>query len=80
MQSLVFDSYIKESVVLEPGSKVVGVIIPQNRYVTAGKIITNQEEVELLPEISPQFQYYDFNKKVVSINFDLTKGYKRFKK
>jgi carbonic anhydrase/acetyltransferase-like protein (isoleucine patch superfamily) len=77
MQCLVFDSYVQESVVLEPASKVIGVTIPRYRYVAAGKVITNQDEADQLPEITSQYQYYDFNQKIISVNKELVEGYKR---
>lgn len=77
MQCFAFDSYIEENVVLEPGSKVIGVTIPKNSYVAAGRIITSQVEADQLPKITPQYRYYDFNKKIVINNRELVLGYKR---
>jgi carbonic anhydrase/acetyltransferase-like protein (isoleucine patch superfamily) len=77
MQCLVFDSYVQEGVILEPGSKVIGVTISKNRYVSAGQVITNQEEADRLPEITPGYRYYDFNRKMIGVNKELTKGYRR---
>lgn len=80
MQSFVFDAYIKENAVLEPGSKVIGVTIPENRYVAAGKVITKQEEADQLPEINEEYRYYQFNEKVVLTNRELALQYKGDKK
>jgi carbonic anhydrase/acetyltransferase-like protein (isoleucine patch superfamily) len=77
MQCLVFDSHVQENAVLEPASKVIGVTIPRNRYVAAGKVITSQDEADQLPEITSQYQYYDFNEKFISVNKELAEGYKR---
>jgi carbonic anhydrase/acetyltransferase-like protein (isoleucine patch superfamily) len=77
MQSLVFDSYIQEGVVLEPGCKIIGVMIPKHRYVPAGQTITSQQDAEDLPEITPEYPYYDMNQKVTEVNIELAKRYKR---
>lgn len=77
MQCLVFDSYVEENVVLEPASKVIGVKVPRNRYVTAGKVVTSQDEADQLPKITSQYQYYDFNEKMISVYKELVDGYKR---
>ncbi|MFC4320425.1 gamma carbonic anhydrase family protein [Litchfieldia salsa] len=76
MQSLVFDSLVNEKVVIEPGAKVIGVTIPAGRYVSAGKVITTQEEADNLPTITPEYKYAKFNNKVVNVNTELAKGYK----
>ncbi len=76
MQSLIFDSYINENVVIEPGAKVIGVNVPANRYISAGNVITTQEEADQLPEITPDYHYKDFNQKVIKVNQELVRGYK----
>ncbi|WP_078547569.1 LbetaH domain-containing protein [Litchfieldia alkalitelluris] len=75
MQSFIFDSNINENVVIEPCARVIGVTIPSNRYVAAGKIVTSQEEADQLPEITPEYRYANFNKKVVDVNTELARGY-----
>jgi carbonic anhydrase/acetyltransferase-like protein (isoleucine patch superfamily) len=77
MQSLVFDSYIQEGAVLEPGCKVIGVMIPKNRYVPAGQVITSQLEADKLPEITPEYVYSGMNQKVTEVNIELAKGYQK---
>jgi carbonic anhydrase/acetyltransferase-like protein (isoleucine patch superfamily) len=77
MQCLVFDSYIEEGVVLEPGSKVIGVAVSKHRYVPAGQVVTSQEEADRLPAITENYRYYDFNRKTISVNNELAKGYRR---
>lgn len=76
MQCLVFDSRVEDGVVMEPGSKAIGVSIPSNRYISAGKIITKQEEADKLPRITEKYGYYKFNEKVVDSNRELALGYK----
>ncbi|WP_134704640.1 carbonic anhydrase [Ammoniphilus sp. YIM 78166] len=77
MQALVFNSYVQEGAVLEPGCRVIGVTIPHGRYVSAGRIITKQEEANRLPEITPEYQYYQFNQKITDVNQELVTGYRR---
>ncbi|MEW9670261.1 carbonic anhydrase [Ammoniphilus sp. 3BR4] len=76
MQSLVFNSYIHEGAVLEPGCRVIDVTIPKQRYVSAGRIITRQEEADRLPEITPDYRYYQFNQKVTDVNQELAFAYR----
>lgn len=80
MQSLIFDSYVQENVVVEPGSKVIGVSIPKNRYVQAGRVITKQEDADQLPVIKEKYRYFNINEKIVNTNRELALGYQRDKK
>jgi carbonic anhydrase len=76
MQGLVFDSYLQENVVLEPGAKVIGVTIPKNRYVPAGVVVTTQEEADQLPVLNGKNRYFELNEKLVDTNRELALGYK----
>ncbi|MBD8068520.1 carbonic anhydrase [Bacillus sp. PS06] len=76
MQSLVFDCHIQENVFIEPGAKVIGVTVPANCYIPAGKVITTQEEADNLPAITSTYKYAGYNKQVVEVNTELAKGYK----
>lgn len=75
MQSLVFKSEIGDSVVVEPGAKIIGVTIPSGRYVPAGYVVTRQEVVEILPAITPDYAFKDLNERVVHVNTQLADGY-----
>ncbi|QII47473.1 carbonic anhydrase [Bacillus paralicheniformis] len=77
MQSLVFDAYIQENTVIEPGAKVIGVTIPPKRFVSAGRVISNQEDANRLPEINASYPYHDLNSKMTAVNLELAKGYKK---
>ncbi len=77
MQALVFDSYVGKDCVLEPKSGVIGVIIPDQRYVPAGKVITTQEEADNLPVIGNDYKYKTTNKSVVDVNINLCEGYSK---
>lgn len=76
MQALVHDAYVQENAVIEPGAKIIGVTIPSNRYVSAGKIVTTQEDADRLPEISTEYIYADLNEKTINVNRDLVNGYR----
>jgi len=76
MQALVFNSIVNEGAVLEPGSKVIGVVIPKNRYVKVGQVIISQEEADALPEITQDYKFKGFNQRVIDVNVELARGYK----
>ncbi|MEC1260275.1 carbonic anhydrase [Bacillus swezeyi] len=77
MQSLVFDAYVQEDAVIEPGAKVIGVTIPPKRYIPAGQVIANQEDANQLPEITDAYPYHDLNAKITAANLELAKSYKK---
>ncbi|MFZ5989632.1 MAG: carbonic anhydrase [Bacillota bacterium] len=76
MQAFVYNSIVNEGAVLEPGSKVMGVVVPKGRYVKAGQIINSQEEADALPQITPDYKFKGFNQKVIDVNIELARGYK----
>jgi len=75
MQSFVFKAKVGNNCVLEPTSAVIGVTIPDGRYVPAGKTITSQEEADKLPEITDDYAYRHTNEAVVYVNTNLAEGY-----
>lgn len=77
MQALVHDAYVQENAVIEPGTKIIGVTIPSNRYASAGKIVTTQEDADRLPSISAEYKNAGLNEETVSVNRDLVHGYRR---
>lgn len=77
MQSLVFDAHIKQGSVLEPGCKVMGVTVPEYRYVTAGTIVATQEQADQLPAISRDYKFAGMNQQVVAVNRELAQGYRK---
>lgn len=77
MQSLVFNARVGKGCVLEPKSGVIGVSIPDGRYVPAGVVITDQKSADSLPEIYDGYPYINTNKAVVKVNIDLAEGYMR---
>ncbi len=75
MQAFVFKAKVGNNCVLEPTSAVIGVTIPDGRYVPAGKTITSQEEADKLPEITDDYAYKHTNEAVVYVNTNLAEGY-----
>jgi len=75
MQAFVFKSKVGNNCVLEPTSAVIGVTIPDGRYVPAGTIVTSQAEADELPEITDDYAYKHTNKGVVYVNVNLAEGY-----
>ncbi len=75
MQAFVFKAKIGDNVVIEPAAKIIGVEIPPNRYIEAGKIIKKQEDADKLPVIDDNYIDKNINKTVVEDNKELAKGY-----
>jgi carbonic anhydrase/acetyltransferase-like protein (isoleucine patch superfamily) len=74
MQALIFKAEVGDGVVIEPGAKVVGVKIPSGRYVPAGYIVTRQEVVDILPEITEDYPFKNLNNGVIHVNTQLADG------
>jgi carbonic anhydrase/acetyltransferase-like protein (isoleucine patch superfamily) len=77
MQAFVFKSKVGNNVVLEPGAKIVGVTIPDGRYVPLGMIVSNQSVADNLPEITEDYVFKNLNEGVVHVNTNLAGGYNR---
>ena len=75
MQSFVFKSKVGNNVVLEPGTRIVGVTIPDGRYVPLGMIVSNQSVADNLPVITDDYVFKDLNKGVIEVNTNLARGY-----
>lgn len=75
MQALVFKATVGTGCVLEPASAVIGVMVPDGRYVPAGKIVTDQKEADALPKITDDYAYRTTNAAVVEVNRALCRGY-----
>jgi carbonic anhydrase/acetyltransferase-like protein (isoleucine patch superfamily) len=75
MQSLVFKATVGENVVIEPGSKIIGVNIPAGRYVPAGSVITSQAAADELPEITPEYPFATLNDGVLHVNHEFADAY-----
>ena len=80
MKSLVFRSRVGTGCVLEPGVILMGVAVPDGRYVPAGSVIKTQEQADQLPAITDGYPMKTLNKGVVHVNTALAKGYLSAKK
>lgn len=77
MQALVFRATVGSNCVIEPKVLVMGVNIPDNRYIPAGALITTQKAADNLPAISEQYPLKGLNKAVVHVNIELARGYQQ---
>jgi carbonic anhydrase/acetyltransferase-like protein (isoleucine patch superfamily) len=75
MQALVFKATIGKNVVVEPGAKVIGVTVPEKRYVPAGSVITTQAQADALPEITPSYPFATLNDGVLHVNEEFAEAY-----
>jgi carbonic anhydrase/acetyltransferase-like protein (isoleucine patch superfamily) len=76
MQALVFKATVGSNCVVEPKALVMGVTVPDGRYVPAGSIITSQEAADNLPLIGQDYPLKGLNKAVVHVNTQLARGYR----
>ena len=75
MKVLVFRSFVGSGCVIEPGVILMGVKVPDGRYVPVGSVISTQEQADNLPRITESYAMKDLNKGVVHVNTHLAKGY-----
>jgi carbonic anhydrase/acetyltransferase-like protein (isoleucine patch superfamily) len=80
MKSLVFKSFVGKKCVIEPGVILMGVKVPDGRYVPAGSVIREQSKADQLPPITEDYPLKDMNKGVLHVNKSLAKGYLSAKK
>jgi len=75
MKVLVFRSAVGENCVIEPGAILMGVAVPDKRYVPAGSVVRTQEEADQLPVITDDYPLKNMNKGVVHVNTSLARAY-----
>jgi len=75
MKALVFKATVGRSCVVEPGAIVLGVTIPDGRYVEAGSVVRTQAQADELPRITPDYPFKDLNRGVVHVNTSLARKY-----
>jgi carbonic anhydrase len=75
MKVLIFKSFVGRNCVIEPGVILMGVKIPDGRYVPAGSIIKTQLDADNLPAITLDYPMKEMNKGVLHVNKELAKGY-----
>ena len=77
MQALVFRATVGSNCVIEPKALVMGVNVPDGRYVPAGALITTQQAADNLPAIGEEYPLRGLNKAVVHVNTQLAYGYQQ---
>jgi carbonic anhydrase len=77
MQALVFRATVGSNCVIEPKALVMGVDIPDGRYVPAGALITTQAAADNLPYITADYPLKNLNRAVVNVNTQLATGYQQ---
>lgn len=77
MQTLVFKSSVGKNCVVEPGCILMGVSVPDGRYVPAGTALKKQDDADNLPAITDDYPLKDLNKGVVHVNTALADGYNK---
>ena len=77
MQSLVFKARVGTGCVVEPGCILLGVSIPDGRYVPCGTILKDQADADALPEITEDYAFRTLNDGVVHVNTSLADGYNK---
>ncbi|HDQ04071.1 MAG TPA: carbonic anhydrase [Deltaproteobacteria bacterium] len=75
MKALVFKSFVGKNCVIEPAAVLMGIKVPDGRYVEAGEIIKNQRDANNLPTITAEYPLKDMNKGVVHVNIALAREY-----
>lgn len=75
MKALVFRSRVGRNCVIEPGVILMGVNVPDNRYVPAGSVIKDQHQADELPMIDDTYPLKHLNKGVIHVNTSLAKEY-----
>jgi carbonic anhydrase/acetyltransferase-like protein (isoleucine patch superfamily) len=75
MKSLVFRAKVGKGCVIEPLCILIGVSVPDGRYVPAGTVLRDQALADKLPVITDDYSFKTINKGVVHVNTSLAKGY-----
>jgi len=75
MKALVFRARVGRGCVVEPGAVVMGVSVPDGRFVPAGAVVRDQKDADALPPITDGYPMKNLNKGVVHVNTALAKGY-----
>ncbi|MCF8054581.1 MAG: carbonic anhydrase [Deltaproteobacteria bacterium] len=75
MKVLVFKARVGRGCVVEPGAIVLGVSVPDGRYVPTGMVLKSQKDADALPQITEEYPFKDLNKGVVHVNTSLAKAY-----
>ena len=77
MQVLVLKATVGANCVIESAAKVIGVEIPDGRYVPAGTIVNSQPQADALPKITDDYPMRTLNADVVHVNTQLADAYRK---
>ena len=77
MQCLVFKARVGKGCVVEPGCLLMGVSVPDGRYVPSGTILRDQADADGLPKITEDYAFRTLNDGVVHVNTHLADGYNK---
>lgn len=75
MQALIFKARVGKNCVLEPRALLLGVTVPDGRYVPTGMVVTKQADANNLPEITDDYPFKTLNDGVIHVNTHLAEGY-----
>jgi len=75
MQAFVCKSRIGTRCVLEPGCRVMGVTVPNERFIPMGAVVRDQADADALPRITEDYPFCRFNEDVVRVNRELARAY-----
>jgi carbonic anhydrase/acetyltransferase-like protein (isoleucine patch superfamily) len=75
MKTLVFRAKVGKGCVIEPLCILMGVSVPDGRYVPAGTVLRDQAVADKLPVVTDDYPLKTINKGVVHVNTSLAKGY-----
>ncbi|MCK9229851.1 MAG: carbonic anhydrase [Syntrophales bacterium] len=75
MKSLVFRARVGRGCVIEPGAIIMGVSVPDGRYVPAGMVLRDQKEADALPVITDDYPLKNLNPGVIHVNTELAREY-----
>jgi len=77
MQVLVFKAEVGNNCVVEPGCTLLGVKVPDGRYVPMGTVLSSQADADALPKITDDYPFKKLNAGVVHVNTSLADGYNK---
>ncbi len=77
MKVLVFKARVGNNCVIEPGCIIMGVTVPDGRYVPAGTVLKHQKTADDLPVVTDDYPLKELNKGVVHVNTNLADGYNK---
>ncbi len=76
MKAFVFRARVGKGCVIEPGATVMGVQVPDGRYVPAGQVVRTQEAADALPAVTEDYPLAKLNRGVVHVNVELARAYR----